>query len=198
VALHDVGKSGTPVIDGSYAESVAHGGGGVRASADGKTFVTFEKMDWQSRSVLLTEIGGKWRVRKGSFTGWFPNDRGDLIYGAGGAADASGNSTNLPGGGNDRWFIPATSGNYFLKLAAGSGLPAGGGPRVFTLTVHTNRKGDLPIPKVEAIPNIPTEGLLDRLDVALDQHFILVPEAKVLVMIPNTKDRVQFRRVELR
>ena len=32
----------------------------------------------------------------------------------------------------------------------------------------------------------------------LDQHFILVPEAKVLVFIPGTKDRIHLRRMDLR
>ncbi|HSQ58107.1 MAG TPA: hypothetical protein VLM40_20450, partial [Gemmata sp.] len=201
VVLHDISKNDAPVIEGSRGRPGIHSGSefGVRATPDGKVFATFDGFDKNHKAVLLSESGGKWSATKDTFAAYFPNAAGDLFFGNGGAMDASGRSANISsvGFGSDQWFVPATSGKFFLKIV--SVPPSGGGKKTLTLTVHMNNRANIRYPGLQPIQGIEAEGFLDGWSpAALDQHFILIPESKVLVFIPPSNDRVHFKRIEIR
>ena len=203
VLLHDISKPDAPVIEGSQGGGGHAGHGeGLRVSPDGKTFATFDGFGRDHKVILLTESGGKWTATKDTHPMPFPNAAGDLFYGNGAAMDRGGKIVNIGGIGlgSGHWFVPATSGNYFLKIVTVAADSSPFAKKSFTVTVHTDRKGDTPVAGIAPIANIETEGLFDVWGSpnALDQHLILVPEAKVLVFIPGSKDRVHFRRMELR
>ena len=165
VALLDLTSTDAPVIEGSQGRAGGHAGmsGGLRVTPNGKVFATFDGFNANSKVILLSESGRKWKATKDTYPIPFPNAAGDLFFGNGAAMDASGKLVNVGGIGlgSTDWFVPATSGNYFLKLATVTDKPGAFGKKTFTLTVHTDRNGSTPVAGIAAISKIETEGIID-------------------------------------
>jgi hypothetical protein len=177
----------------------------LRAAPDGKAFATFDGFDpRRNNSVkLLTESGRAWKVTS-LLQVPFPGADGNF-YGNGAVFDRSGNVQSFGGVGlgSGHWYVPAvSSGDYFLKaspITVGTGARA---KKTLAVTVHNNRDANTPARGTEAFSDLPDfDGLMDRFrpepDVPLDQHLFLIPEAKLLVILGGSKDKLYLRKVPI-
>jgi hypothetical protein len=89
-------------------------------------------------------------------------------------------------------LVPATHGPHFLKLAW---TRIDAKPFV-DVSVHTDRELVKPVAKLGHVPELdgflPLSGVRD-----LDRSVFFVPDAKVLAVIPPTKDKIVLRRLKL-
>ena len=95
------------------------------------------------------------------------------------------------------WYVGGTCGRAFLRLAQ---TPQNG--KAFSLSAHLSplrAEGDKLAVQIGVLPE--TEGLIDWLRgvaVPLDKHLFLIPDAKLLVVMPTTKDKLVLRKVDVR
>lgn len=195
VVLQEVHKPGLPEVAGSRGKPGIRSGV-VRASAHGRHFATADGFGPRDTVVVLTESAGRWQVSRFPAPTPFPTASGTLFLGRGGAADADGRLVPLGSKLAGSWLVPAVTGLHYLKITPGGG-PA---PRTLTVSVHFGRdpaSADQPFVGTRVFESLPAEGLFDSAGepvVPLDQRFILVPEARVLMTLPGSADRVVMRR----
>jgi len=204
VRLYDIAGAFTE-IEGAMGKppGIHSSTGGLRASPDGTAFATFDGVRNDQRTSILTAAGRKWKVSPDVGVVPFPGGDGNF-YGNGVVLNRNGQDQRFGGIGaaSDHWFVPAVSGNtYFLKVAPATVGTAPRDKKTITVTVHANKKSDTPVVGTPALTDLPEfEGFRDifstRVNVVLDQHLFLVPEAKLLVILPNTKDRLVLRKVD--
>jgi hypothetical protein len=108
------------------------------------------------------------------------------------------------GTGSNQWYIPAiSSGKYFLKIAPTT-IAANPFPKkTIAITVHESKNAGRPVAGTPTFTGLPEyEGIVDAFgnlgfDQVYDQHFFLVPEAKLLVILTGSKDKLILRKVDL-
>lgn len=201
-ALLEVSDSAIKTVDGSAAEF----GGGInarlRASANGKLFLR-GGYGFDEKTVLLSESRRKWQTITADLSSATPSADARWVYGFSGITRDGGQQVGakVGGPGSQTWYVPAVtagiSNHYFLRLRETKVQ----NKQTVTVTVHKSQTN----PEREKAVDL---GVLPELDgmvnfffrntVPFDQHLFLVPEAKVLIVIPNTKDKIIVRRVELR
>jgi hypothetical protein len=174
----------------------------IRALPDGSAFSTFDGFRNNQRTTLLTTEGRQWKSVKDVGEVPFPAPDGNF-YGNGVVMNSRGANQGFGGvgAGSGTWFVPASSGTgHFLKVATGT-LGAGAkAKKTIGVTIHSNRNSDAPLAGTTPLNGLPEfDNLLDRSGnfpaVAYDQHLFLIPEAKLLVTLVSTKDKLVLRKI---
>ena len=202
--LVELGANELKEVEGARKERAELHWNALRASPDGTAFTTFDGFRNNQKTTLLTFENRQWKVQKDIGEVPFPGTDGNL-YGNGMVMNRSAQDQRFGGvgAGSNQWFVPAVSGNgYFLKVVPkdiGVGFKA---KKSMTVTVHANRNSVATVATVnlEGLPEF--DDLMDRFGrqpaVALDQHLFLVPEAKLIITLTASKDRLVLRRLDLR
>jgi hypothetical protein len=198
VSLLNVWGNQITEIEAARAEP-GHHWNNVRAAPDGTAFATFDGYGKDNKVKLIFENGGQWKLKDlelapfGGFNKYF--------YGNGVITDRNGGTKSVGLGlGSNNWAIPATEGDYYLKVVAtGTGGPKKKGVMV---TIHKGRN-DPPISSVPPITDLgETANLLDRFGNLprdhLDQYVMLVPDAKLLVVMNADRNKLTLRKVDVR
>jgi hypothetical protein len=153
--------------------------------------------------VIASEWANKWKTVNSELTNAYPAADGRHLLGFGMITMDNGRSIGKGAGGpgNGVWYVPAVSGNQFLRLVE---TKEGTGPRakqVVSISVHRNYLS----PEREKAPVLgvlpETDGIVQFFfgnTLPLDQHLFLIPDAKMLVVLPPTKDKLVLRKVDLR
>ena len=177
---------------------------GLRAAPDGLAFTTFDGFANGQKTVLLTSAGRKWQILKDFNQVPFPGPDGNL-YGNGVVTDRNGRDQRFGGVGaaSNQWFVPAASSpRYFLKVAPTTVNLEGRSTKTIAVTIHADKNGDTPVQGTPALAGLPEfEGIVDpwgNMAKPYDQHFFLIPEAKLFVILAGTKDRLILRNVDLK
>lgn len=210
VALFDVGAGGLTEVEGSR-QRLGVPTGSLRAYPGGSAFVAFADPTHGVR--VLTEARSEWRVNDLPGATPVPGADGNY-YGNGPPVDRTGRPLDVatpceypPG---RVWVLPQvtrppkpnppppfTQQGYLVKVVATPPAVPGGNHGV-TATVHWNGNLVDPHPKSPVITNVPElEGLLDpdgALKPTVDQHFFLVPEARVLVVVAADRTKLLVYR----
>ena len=195
VRLLDI--SGSPkFLDGATERPTGNHGNFVRASADGRLFVCGN--DREAASLL--EKNKKWVAKSLGNGPLFPGPDGQTLYGEGRIINAADSRIIGTAAAPATWYVPAVHGNYFLKVSGVKDTAVPPKHQVM-LSIHANRD---PIKEVGKIGVLDETAKLvewwgnDAKFPPLDQHLFLIPEAKLLLVIPASKDRIIARRVEIK
>lgn len=198
--LVDIGERGLKLVEGSAGEF----GGGLntrlRASANGKLFVR-GGFGFNDKSVYISESRRQWQSPNADLACAVPAADARHVFGFGGITrDGTQQVGQKVGGpGMQTVYVPAvTVSPYFLRLREAKDAS---NKQVVTLTAHRSTINPEKEKAVD-IGRVPeTEGLVNFFfgsTVPLDQHLFLIPEAKVLVTIPVSKDKIVVRKVDVR
>jgi hypothetical protein len=199
VSLLNVNGNPITEIEAARGEP-GHHWNNLRAAPDGTAFSTFDGYAPNNKVKLIYENGGQWRLKDlelAPFGG--PNKN---FYGNGVISDRNGGTKSIGAGlGSGNWLVPATQGDFFMKAI----LTAGTGPRRqqkgVTVTIHKG-KNDVPITAVPPITDLnETTKFVDtwgNLPQPLDQHLLLIPDAKLLVVLNADRNKLLLRKVDVR
>jgi hypothetical protein len=201
VVLMEVTNGGIKPIEGSAGQP-GHHHNMLRAAPDGTAFTTFDGFENRHKVKLLTEVGRKWKITEMQQMP-FPGTDGNF-YGNGAAISRSGQQVASAGSGvgGGTWIIPAISGNGgdFVRMSVTTtGAKA---KRAVALTIHANRDGETPVPgsptmtgpEIDTFMDIRGNNAQIARDKAPDQHLFYSPEAKLLVILSNSKDKLILRK----
>ena len=149
---------------------------------------------------MLTESARKWKTLNAEITTASPSADGRYLLGFGQIIEASSGRRIGNWVGNDGsaiWYVGGTCGRAFLRLAQ---TPQNGTAVFVQRTpLPASVEGDKLAVQIGVLPE--TEGLIDWLRgvaVPLDKHLFLIPDAKLLVVMPTTKDKLVLRKVDVR
>jgi hypothetical protein len=170
----------------------------IRVSANGKLFVLggFGNSD---KTAFFTETGGKWKSTDTPLASAYPSPDGRFVYGFGMIMTERGTMIGGRAGTVDNgvWYVPAVHGSYFLRLTQTKQA----NKDLVSVSIHRNplrpeaeKGGDLGV-----LPE--TEGFVNSFfknSLPLDQHLFLIPDAKMLVVLPNSKDKLILRKADVR
>ncbi len=174
----------------------------LRAAPDGRAFATFDGFRPNEKTSLLTTENRQWKVQKDISQVPFFGTDGNL-YGNGIVVDQRGQDQGFGGvgAGSGMWFVPATSGNgYFLKVVPGTLGTGAKAKKSIAVSVHNNRNSATPVNGTTPVQGSPEfDNLIDRNSnqpaVPYDQHLFLIPEAKLLITLTATKDKLVLRKL---
>ncbi len=131
-----------------------------------------------------------------------PGPDGRTLYASGQIFTAEGKAfgPNVSGHGHAVWYVPALHGPHFVSLNEERESPLAGRPggrQFLSLGVHLagDRRPLVTLPKLDAL-----EGLVNWLSgipQPLDQHVFLIPDAQLLAVLPQAKDRLILKRFDL-
>jgi hypothetical protein len=203
VVLADVSGSGVTEIDATRGKPGIHANM-PKASADGKMFTSTGGFGSDGKTVILTEWGGQWKtVSAEVHGGGYPSPDGRYVFGNDAVADGRTGfailSKKPAAGGTRSWYVPATSGSYYVKLTE---VKKGNAPgqQALAVSIHTNPRAEKVV-----LQNLgetaEAQGLVDWFggnSVPLDRHVFLIPEAKLLATLTSSKDKLVLRKVEIR
>ncbi|MBY0457681.1 MAG: hypothetical protein K2V38_10110, partial [Gemmataceae bacterium] len=203
IRLWDIDADGLREVEGAAGKPGVHWHEKcLRASPDGTAFSTHDQFFGHNKTTLLTVQNRKWKVTQDVAAVPFPGADGNF-YGNGIAVNKTGQDHKIGGigAGSGTWFVPSVSSkDYFLKLApltVGTGVKA---KKTLAVSIHKGRNSETPAAGTAALQDPPEiDGLVDRFRpdpiVAYDQHFFLIPEAKLLITITAKRDRIVLRRI---
>lgn len=208
VKLWDVGAAAMTEVEGASVKprpEVHWHEKCARAAPDGTAFSTHDGFRPDQKTTLLVEQNRRWKTLPDVAAVPFPGADGNF-YGNGVVVDKNGRDMQYGGvgAGSGTWFLPSVSDkNYFLKIAPltiGTGLKA---RRTLTVSVHKGRNSDTPAAGTAVLADEPDfEGMTNRFNtepaVVYDQHFFLIPEAKLLVTLNGKKDRLVLRKLDIK
>jgi hypothetical protein len=103
-------------------------------------------------------------------------------------------NTAYPGSEPNGRYVPAHHGDYYLYLGAGATFQNRNPPRAFAIHKLGVEKPLLQLADIE-VPT--TEDTANKTDFTLDKRFHLIPQAKVLIVLPPSNDRLVLHRVDL-
>jgi hypothetical protein len=184
---------------------------------------TMKKLDTTIGKRVHTNIGPQYRLRASAdgsvFTGgnqsyvlngsvldcYQPESQGDVLpapdgrtlYSPGRRFTADGRLLGEPVGGHGQmtWYLPALHGPYYLSL--NETREGGRGPQFLSLRLHLAGESR----PLVAFPKLPAlEGLVDWASgrpQPFEQHVFLIPDAKLLAVIPSTKDRLVLHHYDI-
>jgi len=198
--LIDVQNNSLAAIEGSNPGGLNLHWNMIRASPDGMAFSNFDGWSPHQKTNILTVQNRKWSVRKDVAEVPFFGTDGNL-YGNGIVMNQKGQDQRVGGigRGSGTWYVPAVSGNgYFLKI---SPITVGARPRekkTIAVSIHNNRNAETTAPGTASFSALPEfDELIDvwgkQPRVALDEHLILVPEAKLLIIMNAKRDHLVLR-----
>jgi hypothetical protein len=206
VRLFDIAGSSMTEIEEAKGKPGIHGTpGGLRASPDGTAFATFDGFHGGQKTTILTHANRQWRVQRDVNQTPFPGMDGNF-YGNGVVINQAGQDQRFGGvgAGSNQWYVPATSnGNYFLKITPTTIGKAPRDKKTIAVTVHGNKNANVPVAGTPTFTGLPEyDELIDPWgnlahDKSYDQHFFLIPEAKLLVTLSGSRDKLVLRRVNV-
>jgi hypothetical protein len=199
LVLANLNANSITEVEGSRGEP-GHHWDMLRAAPDGTAFTTFDRFDPGNKVKLLTEFGGKWKLKDLEQVPFPGVDK--YLYGNGVISDRNGTGKSIGVGLNsNNWVVPSTTGSYFLKVVPGTAPGKGPQRKSVTVTIHTNRN-DTPVRNAPVFTDLgETAGLLDPFGnpvQPLDQHLFLIPEAKLLVVLNRDRNKLTLRKVDVR
>jgi hypothetical protein len=208
--LYDITGGSMTEIEGARGKPGVHStDNGLRAAPDGTAFATFDGFGNGQKTIVLTTAGRKWQVPAGAKDANqvpFPGVDGNF-YGNGVVVNKAGQDQRFGGVGtaSNNWYVPAvSSGKYFLKIVPTTTGSGGKTKKTITVTVHESKKANTPVTGTPAFTGLPEfDEIVDvwgniASDKPLDRHFFLVPEAKLLVILAGSKDKLVLRKIDLR
>jgi hypothetical protein len=174
----------------------------VRVSANGELITAWVPGLSPSGIHLWERRGTEYRGRSehDSAGALLPSPDGRTVYGMayGGWARtfaADGKPVGKPTGGHGQavWNVPAVQGPVYVSLSQGTE----GAKSVLRAAVHLDRDAR----PLVALPTLePVQGLIDWRsghNQPFDRHVYLIPDAKLLILIPPANDRLILRRFDL-
>jgi hypothetical protein len=197
VILIDV-NSGTP-IEGSKV-GIGIPNGQLRASHDGKTFLAGNGYGQNDKFSTVTESAKKWAVKSPDVPAAYLSADGKRIYGKDLVATPTGGTiASKPATLQHAWFVPAVTGDYFLRV---NEVKIGTPPRTrngVAVSVHRGRDAVRPIlTPWEGEQEM--DGLINTFFVnsePLDKHLFLIPEAKLLVVLNRDKNKLKIWKLPI-
>lgn len=200
--LMDVQNNSLVEIEGARQGGLGMHWNMIRASPDGMAFSNFDGWHPHQKTNILTVQNRKWSVRKDVAEVPFIGTDG-YLYGNGIVMNQKGQDQRVGGigRGSGTWYVPAVSGNgYFLKV---NPITTGSFPRekkTIAVSIHNNRNGETSAPGTASFSSLPEfDELMDvwgkQPRVALDEHLILVPEAKLLIIMNSKRDHLVLRNM---
>jgi hypothetical protein len=174
----------------------------LRPTADGKLFIAGNGQG--EKFSILDESKQKWRLRSPfpDILAAYPSPDGKYIYGQDQIIDNNGKAVAGKGAGTGKvWYVPAvtSTGNYFMKLTEVKSTSTPRQKNAVSLSIHKDvRNVDKPvIPAFEGLQE--TERMVNaNSSEMLDRHLFLIPEAKLLVILPVDKTKLILRKVDLK
>ena len=175
--------------------------GQLRATPDGTLFVAGNGYGRDDKFRLVDEADQKWQVREPDIVAAYPGPDGkrlyckDQIITPAGAAVAG-----KPAALASVWYVPAVSaaGDYFLRVNEVKVNARPFPKNVVSVSLHKGTDVETPVlPAWVGLPE--TDGLLQHFGGTepLDKHLILIPEAKLLVIVNRDKNRLVVRKLPL-
>jgi hypothetical protein len=174
-------------------------GEGMRVSADGSTLGTWRFGTSPSGFTVITlaDDALKFRYEHSSVGHLTPSPDGKVIYTANGRFTPDGKSAGEQDGGSTQrgqglpYCFPAADGSNLYLVASlssshGTNLPGNKTP--IQLTARWGTDGE----KLADLPEVPIETMngWDREAIGNDQRFMLIPSAKLLVVLSSKYDKL--------
>ena len=208
VKLWDIGDSAMKEVEGASGRpqpGIHWREHGLRASPDGTAFSTHDDFGSNQKTTLLTVANRKWKVQPDVAAAPFPSVDGHF-FGNGTVINKAGQMQQYGGVGasSGTWFLPSVSNkDYFLKIApvtTGTGVRQ---KKTLAVSVHKGKNSDAPTIGTTVLTGEVdfdklTDGFRNEPAVAYDQHFFLVPEAKLLVTLNGDKNRLVLRKLNIK
>ena len=173
----------------------------VRAAANGTLF-TAALPGRMGPAVVFAARDGGWSMGPQLRSPLaIPGPAGEVVYGHGEMFGPDGRSLGptLSRAGQGVWLVPAARGPSFLKLTEKREKIGAKAKNSQVLTVHTDADAQRAVATVGELPEL--EGLVDWRPTGgplpLDRHLFYVAEAKLLAVLPSSRDKLILRRVEV-
>jgi hypothetical protein len=173
-----------------------------RMSADGNVITSYTPGSSPQGHAIRVRVGNEYKYHglEGDVAGHMaPGPEGRYVYTARGVFTSNGQPNGKMGsyGDGSRYCLPATEGEVFYLRIDVPGFPHGNdnGPRG-KLYIHLTGD-DRPlaeIPGVELPRGMNTWG---REQFSVDRRFYLIPSAKLLVVLPESQERLLLYRVDI-
>jgi hypothetical protein len=207
IALIELTNTGGKVLEGSKTENRSYAPPNfpearinhLLAAPNGRTFLVSREPEQNERTGILTEQNQKWKAIAADVSAPSMSADGRYVLGFNHIVDMNGRTVVRPAGvAGAVWYVAGTSGRGFLRLEERKEQ----GKQVVSITVHTTPSLVEKDPKPVQVGVLPeTDGLIDWFSgnpLPLYQHLFLIPDAKLLVVMPATKDKIVLRKVEAR
>jgi hypothetical protein len=165
----------------------------VRVSADGLVFGTW-RPGISPQGIRVTVLEGKTAKVSYEHTSAghvIPGPRGRVIYTAKGRYTSQVKPLDADRS-SEMYCLPAHHPNYYLSINVGRGIRAA--KPVLSVHLAGDSSPLITLPEVE-LP----EGInpWDREEIGTDQRIHLVPDAKVIAILPSTNDRIVLYRFDI-
>lgn len=203
VVLVDLTDSGATVVEGSQSHQNLglpfQMGGRVRALPNGRGFLVSRSNHPGEPTGLLTEQGGKWKPATVGITTASPGSDSSHLFGFRQIVDAASGKAIGKEPTSPVWYVGGVSGRAFLRLAE----TKANNKQALSISAHAGDPASAETdPNAVSIGVLPeTEGLIDwfgGIAAALDEHLFLIAEARMLVVMPRTRDRIVLRKVDVK
>jgi predicted Zn finger-like uncharacterized protein len=127
-----------------------------------------------------------------------PGPEGRFVYTARGVYTAEGQPSGKMGSYNDgsRYCLPSAEGEGFYLCINVPGFPHGGDATAGRLYLHLTGD-DRPVAELTAVEVPRGLNTWGREKFGVDKRFYLIPSAKLLVVLPETQDRLLLYRVDV-
>jgi len=169
-----------------------------RVSADGTTFTWWGSGSPSGFNVLtLLNDTATAAYTHTSYGHLAPSPDGKVIYTGRGAFTPQG--VGLNGAGNNRgddvnYLVPALQGRYYLRVPFASFSNRGKTKESMTLHIEGDVRPLVTLKDVEVPGEVNPWG---RDKIGADQRILLIPSAKLLVVLPTTNDRLVLHKLDI-
>lgn len=204
VALFDLTKDGATLVQGSKTDKslgLPAQSPNPRAAPSGNVFLFSRVNNRGEATGILTVEGSQWKAHSVDLTTASASADSRYLLGFGRIIDVGSRRPIGNWMGNDGsavWYVGGTSGRSFLRLAQTQQNSKSEVVVSAHLAPQTVERDKLSV-MIGVLPEM--EGLIDwsqGVAVPLDKHLFLIPDAKLLVVLPLTKDRLILRKVDAR
>jgi len=204
VALIELTDRGATVVEGSKTEQslgLPSQSPNPRAAPSGSVFFFSRGNNRGENTGVLTVSGRKWRTQNMDITTASPSADSRYLLGFGQIIDViSGKRIGnwMGNNGSAVWYVGGTCGQAFLRLAQ----TQQNGKSAVVVTAHDapqQAENGKPAAVLGVLPEM--EGLIDWIQgvaLPLDQHLFFIPDAKLLMVLPTTKDMLILRKVDMK
>jgi len=176
----------------------------LRATPDGKKYFMARGVEQADQTTFLSVVGKKWKLANSDMAAAYPSGDNQNVFGCGQITDLNGKipGNKVGGPGSAVWYVPAVAGKHIIRLseAKTAGKPSVS-LAVFSSPSSMDKDKNATQPGVLA----ETEGLVKwgfgntpPNTLPLDRHLFLIPDAKLLAILPATKDKLVLRKVDPR
>jgi len=208
VSLFDIGANGIKEVDGSRQKPGIHTAF-LRVAPDGTAFATFDKP--YNRSVkVLTEVDRNWKVTDLNAAVVTPGADGNF-YGNSEPMDRDGHKLALTAGVSPLagrvWILPQitprggplSQKGFLLKIV--SNAPPDAPKQSLMVTIHSGGNVLMPHQNTPTLADQPEfDGMIwpnGMIKPTVDEHFFLLPEAKLLAVLSGDRTKLVLRRLNI-